>query len=130
MAEGQNQTADKLLRAVRLTIRGKNNKEQHSSKAPEVRPCEGVQSPQGGTCVHFGFFGGRPAQQSWGALAAGEQKWWHVMTPVEPRHERYDIAMKHLQRGNVGCEFEKLEKEATIINNSSEFSKLKAMKLK
>lgn len=51
------------------------------------------------------------------------------MTPVEPRHQRYDVAMKHL-RENMGCEFGKLEKEATIINNSSEFSKLKAMKLK
>lgn len=56
MAEVQNQTADKLLSVVCLTVRGKNNKEQHSSKAPDVRPCEGVQSPQGGTCVHFGLF--------------------------------------------------------------------------
>lgn len=44
------------------------------------------------------------------------------MTPVEPRHKCHGVTMKHLQRGNVGCKFENLEKEATSIDISSDFS--------
>lgn len=75
------------------TIRREKDKYQHSNKAPEKGLHVSHQSLQRGPSLLFWLLRWCPLNKRWNVLAPGDQKRWHIPTPVEPGHHCHNITL-------------------------------------